>query len=140
MALKHTTNTSQTPLIAEFRWNTDDTMKNTAGIEQSLGASGDFVVVRLPAGSVVIGGHLRTESAVTATTYSITLGDEDTTNRYMAKTDKKPAASTALTATGFVNTGGLDVVMNVDADTITVHGTLVLRVEYVIDKRVNEVS
>lgn len=143
MAKLIATRTAQYPLVAEFTFNFDDTMVNTAGNTVDFGkvnlggAAGSFVVIPLPVGAVVIGGDLTVETAFDTAGFDVTVGDTASANRYLASTDVKATGRTALVPTGYRGAGE-NVVLGFSSDDVCTAGKATLRVEYVIASRSNE--
>jgi hypothetical protein len=134
---------AQTVLSAEFVFDVLDTMVDVASVEKSfalVAAPGVFDITSLPAGAVVCGGEVVTETAVTGSTaYNVEIGDATTDNRYLASTDKTSAARTALVPTGFVSTGeALRLTVTPTVADATA-GRIAVRVEYTIQDRMGEV-
>lgn len=139
--------TAQYPLVQEFTLNFSDTMVDTSGVTRDFGslAGGSsaatvytFKVGKLPINAVVIGGEWVTETAFDTAGYDVTVGDTAVTNRYLASTDVKAAARTALTPTGFRGAGE-DLVITVSTDDACTTGKATLRVQFVIKDRQNEI-
>jgi hypothetical protein len=96
--------------------------------------------VALPPNSEVTGGALIVDTAWdTGTTAALDIGDSTTAARYGSAIDLKTAARTALTLTGYLNTGGLDVkIKPALVGTAATAGAARLLVEYIIKDRGNE--
>jgi hypothetical protein len=145
MALKKPARTAQRPLVAEFTWNFDDTMVNTAGNTVDFGkvnaggAAGKFDVINLPVGAVVVGGSLTVETAFDTAGYDVTVGDSGSENRYLTSTDVKATGLTALVPTGYRGTGQ-NIRITMSSDDVCTTGKATLRVEYVIGGRATEVN
>lgn len=137
--------TAQYPLVAEFTFNFDDTMVNTAGATVDFGkvnlggAAGSFVVIPLPPGAVVVGGELVTSTAFDTAGFDVKVGDADDDDRYLASTDAKAAGRVALVPTGYAGTGQ-NVVLNFSSDDACTAGKMTLRVMYVVGGRTSEVQ
>ena len=135
---------AQWPLVAEFTFNFDDTMKDVTGAEKDFGVSNIaatvFEVIPLPANAIVIGGEVVTEAAFDAATYTVTVGDAGDADRYLAATDAKGAGRIALTLSGYVTATGENVRISVDAADVCTTGKMTVRVMYVIRGRGNEVQ
>jgi hypothetical protein len=121
----------------EFTFNIVDTMINTSGVSDGFAtvAAHVFDVAPMPINSVVVGGSLVTDTAVTGSTaYNVTVGDAGSAARYLGTTDKTTAASTALVPTGFRTavTTGIRLTVTPTVATSTA-GKLTLRVLYVTD-------
>lgn len=150
MATLIATRTAQRPLIAEFTFNFDDRMVPISGgtaiagtTEVDFGktniAATVFEVINLPRDSVVIGGEVVTETAFDTASYSVTVGDSGTADRYLAATDKKGTGRTALVPTGYRNASGLNLRVGVTNADVCTTGKMVVRVQYMIDGRADEV-
>ena len=144
MALLRKQSGVQNVLEAEFVWNWNDTMVdiNGATLDFKTNTSGIVAdVINLPPGAVVIGGDVTTETAVTGSTaYNVSVGDSASATRYLGVTDKTAAALTALVPTGYFGLGEqirLTVTPTIADSTA---GKVVLRVQYVLRNRANEVS
>ena len=136
---------SQDVRVAEFVANYNDTMVSTAGgtaVDFGLTnvTATSFDVIELPPNAVVIGGHLAVETAFDTASYAVVIGDSSSANRYHASADRKAAAVTALTVTGFRNTSGLPIRIGITNADVCTTGKFTLRVEYVIADRANEVA
>lgn len=144
MALKKATRTAQRPLVAEFTFSFDDTMVDKDGATKDFKTTGtSFVgdVINLPINSIVTGGEVVTETAVTGSTaYNISVGDSGSATRYLGATDKVSAGRTALVPTGYVNDGGLNLRLTV-APTVAdaTAGKVTVRVQYILRGKADEV-
>lgn len=133
----------QYPLSAEFVFNFDDTMVNTAGSSDGFStvASHVFDIIHLPYGAIVIGGDVVTETAIGGSTaYNISVGDSGSATRYLGATDRVTAGRTALVPTGYVSDGAairLTVAPTIAAATA---GKVRVRVDYVVQNRTNELQ
>jgi hypothetical protein len=144
MADLKTTRGAQWPLVAEFTFNFDDTMNNTAGVSKDFGkttvaATNSFDIINLPYGAVVIGGDLVTETVFDTAGLDIAVGDATTADRYLAATDVKAAGRTALVPTGYVSDGAA-LRISVQCDDACTTGKATVRVLYTIRNRTNEVQ
>lgn len=145
MALKKASRTAQRVLVADFTWNFDDTMVNSAGNTVDFGkvnlggAAGIFDVINLPRDAVVLGGELIVETAFDTAGYDVTVGDNAVADRYLASTDVKATGRTALVPTGYHNTGGKNLRVAFSSDDVCTTGKATLRVQYMIDGRAEEV-
>jgi hypothetical protein len=93
-------------------------------------------VIALPPNSEVTGGALIVD---TGTTAALDVGDSTTGTRYASAVDLKTAARTALTLTGYLNVGGLDILIKPAlVGTAATAGAARLLVEYIIKDRGNE--
>ena len=144
MSLLIESRTAQSPLVAEFNWNFDDTMVNDAGATVDFGltniAETTFVVIPLPPGSVVTGGSLTRSVAFDTAGYAITVGDTADEDEYLTTGDLKAVGTTALVPTGLVNTTGLNIVMNITNTDVCTTGSAKLVVEYIVEDRSCEVQ
>ena len=97
--------------------------------------------IKLPINSVVTGGYLIVDTAWdTGTTATLKVGDTSDDDRYTSSAiNLKSAAATALTITGYKNTGGLNInILPALAGTATTAGAARLIVKYVISGRAME--
>ena len=134
---------AQYPLVAEFTFNFDDTMRDINGVEKDFGKTEthDIVVdaLNLPEGAVVVGGEVVVESAyVGPTVATVSVGDATSATRYANAVDMKSAARTALTLTGFRTTQNVRLTLNTTVAAATA-GKATVRVMFVIPDRTNEV-
>ena len=132
---------AQWPLVAEFTFNFDDTMVDTAGVLKDFKTVGSTVVdaINLPADAIVIGGEVVTETAVTGSTaYNVSVGDSGSATRYLSATDRVSAGRTALVPTGYVGTGEQIRVTVAPTVAAATAGKVTVRVQYVIRNRVTE--
>ena len=144
MAEQKITRGAQYPLVAEFTFNFDDTMVNTAGASKDFGKTtvaetNSFDVINLPYGAVVIGGDVVTETLFDTAGLDIAVGDSTTANRYLAATDVKAAGRVALVPTGYVSDGAA-IRISVQSDDVCTSGKATIRVLYTIRSRINEVQ
>ena len=143
MAKLNATRGAQYPLVSEFTFNFDDTMVDINGVTKTFGAVfGDAIVcqpINLPEGAVIIGGELVVETAgVGPTVYTVALGDSASATRYLAATDLKTAARTALLLTGYRATENLRLTINSTVANATA-GKATVRVLYTIKDKINEI-
>lgn len=137
--------TAQTVLEAEFVFNFDDTMVNTAGNEVDFGktnlggAAGIFEVIPLPINATIVGGEVVTETAFDTAGFDVTVGDSGTANRYLASTDLKATGRAALVPTGYRGNGE-DLRLAFSSDDVCTTGKMTVRVQYVVKDRVSEVT
>ena len=144
MALLTSARTAQSPLVASFTFNFDDTMVPVGG-----GAAVDFgatnvaattvMVIPLPPGSTVTGGSVDTSTAFTVG-MAISVGDATVPTRYGSALAAGDAGSEALVPTGYLNVSGENVQITFDAVSAQSAGTCTVRVEYVVDGRACEVQ
>lgn len=131
---------AQYPLMAEFTFNFNDTIKATDGVVKALNAALVADLIELPQGAVVVGGEIVVETADSAsTTYTLSLGDSASATRYANAVSLKSAARTALTLTGFRATEPIRATVAVSGSAPTA-GKVTVRVLFTIAGRVNEVS
>lgn len=130
--------TAQQVMEAEFTFNFDDTMQNTAGTVTDFGLANisatSVDIINLPPRATIIGGEVVTETAFDAATYNITVGDVDVANRYLGTTDRKGTGRTALVPTGYRTTGKPVRLAFTAADVCTA-GKMTVRVQYVVQGR-----
>ena len=131
---------AQYPLMAEFTFNFNDTIKATDGVVKALNAALVADMIELPMGAVVVGGEVVVETAdATSTTYTLSLGDAASATRYANAVSLKSAARTALTLTGFRATEPIRATVAVTGSAPTA-GKVTVRVLFTIAGRINEVS
>lgn len=145
MALKIASRTAQWPLVAEFKFNFDDTMVNSVGNTVDFGktnaggAAGIFEIIPLPTGAVVLSGEVVTETAFDTAGFDITVGDSLTADRYLTSTDAKGAARVALVPTGYRSLGN-NIRLAFSSDDVCTQGVMTVRITYIIENRSNEVQ
>ena len=145
MSLLIAARTAQSPLVAEFNFNFDDTMVPAAG-----GAAVDFgltntiattfMVIPLPPNSTVVGGSIDRNEAFDAATYTISVGDASAAARYLAATDVKAVGSTPLVPTGYLNEAGENIEIVLTCADVCTTGKGTIRVEYIVRDRACEVQ
>ena len=131
----------QYPLVAEFTFNFDDTMVDTAGAAKDFKTVGSTVVdaINLPTGAIVTGGEVVTEKAVTGSTaYNVSVGDSGSATRYLGATDRVSAGRTALVPTGYVGNGEQIRVTVAPTVAAATAGKVTVRVQYIVRNRINE--
>lgn len=143
MAELKASRTGQYLMVAEFKWNFNDEMVDSAGATIDFGASDvagfhAFDVINLPRDSVVVGGDVVGETTFDTAGYDIKVGDSASDDRYLTSTDLKTAARTPLVPTGYRNTGALPIRVSVQSDDACTAGVMTLRVFYTIENRANE--
>lgn len=140
-----TTRGAQYPLVAEFTFNFDDTMVNTAGNSVNFGASnlggaaGSFDIINLPPNAVVIGGDISTDIAFDTAGFDVIVGDSVDTDRYHATADLKGLGRVPLLVTGYLGVGN-KIRLNFTSDDVCTTGRMTVRVEYLVRGRVQEVQ
>lgn len=139
--------TAQYPLIAEFKFNFDDTaLDSVTGALKTFGAVfGDQIVfdgIPLPVGAVVVGGELIVDTAgVGPTAYTASVGQAGTPAGLLAATSLLAAGRTALTGLGTGHVGGANVRLTIASTVANASaGKFRLRVAYTIDGRSNEIQ
>lgn len=136
---------AQKPLVAEFEFNFNDTMDDVNGVNKDFGATmavltvHSFDIIKLPVNSVITGGSVVVKTAFDTAGYDVVVGDSASANRYLASADLKAAGITALVPTGYVN-AGLPLRIGVSTDDACTTGKMLVRIEYVIEGRADEVS
>ena len=132
---------SQYPLVAEFTFNFDDTMVDTAGALKDFKTVGSTVVdaINLPTGAIILDGEVVTETAVSGSTaYNISVGDSANATRYLGATNRVAAGRTALVPTGYVGLGEQLRVTVVPTVADATAGKVTVRITYMVRNRVNE--
>ncbi|MDR0362498.1 MAG: hypothetical protein LBJ46_07445 [Planctomycetota bacterium] len=130
---------AQWPLVSEFSFRFDDTIEATDGVVKPLGGPIVADVINLPEGAVVIGGELVVEVPdATATTWTMSLGDSASANRYGSAVSLKAAGRTALTLTGYRVSENLRATIAQTGSAPTA-GQVTVRVMFVMPGRANEV-
>lgn len=145
MALKTATRGAQRVQSAQFTVNFNDTMVDVNGVTKSFGSTftdaGTFEVVKMPVGAVIVGGELIVETAgVGPTAYTMSVGTSASATNILAATTLLATGRTALTGLGLLSNDGLNIRVTI-ASTVAnaTAGKFRLRVEYVIDGKVDEV-
>lgn len=141
MAKLNATRGLQYPLVAEFTFNFDDTMVDTADVLKDFKTVGTTVVdaINMPNGAVVMGGEVVTETAISGSTaYNVSVGDSGSATRYLGVTDRVAAGRTALVPTGYVGAGEQIRVTVTPTVAAATAGKVTVRVMYIIRNRVNE--
>lgn len=144
MALLTKTRAAQYPLVQEFVFNFNDTMVDNVGATKDFKTVGTpvFKVLSLPVGAVALGGHLIVETAYAGpTAATVSVGDSGSATRFLAATDLKAAASTALAipVTGLGSGSDVLLTFNLTVADATA-GRARVRIMYTIDGRGNEVQ
>jgi len=143
MSLLKAARTSQNLMIAEFKWNFDDTIVNTSGATVDFGKVSLAIVadvINLPPNSVVVGGEVIIETAFDTAGYDIKVGDAVDDDEYLASTDLKATGRTALVPTGYRNVAGNAIRLTIASDDVCTTGVATLRVQYMVSGRANEVQ
>lgn len=141
MAKLNAARVAQYPLVAEFTFNFNDTIKATDGVVKAFNAASLVAdLIDLPMGAVLIGGEVVVEVADSvSTTWTLSLGDAASATRYANAVSLKTAARTALTLTGFRATKPIRATLAATGSAPT-GGKVTVRVMYVITGRANEVN
>lgn len=146
MALIQATRGAQPVMSAEFDFSFNDTMKDVNGVTKTFGSvytdAGVFDAINLPLGAVVVGGELIVETAgVGPTAYTAAIGHSGNATAFLAATDLKTAARTALTGLGLQANDGKNVRVTIASTVANASaGKFRVRVNYTIDGRVTEVN
>ena len=143
MSLLIASRTAQSPLVAEFTFNFDDTMVNTSGATVDFGetnlAATTVMIIPLPPGATVTGGAVSTTEIFDSATIAVTVGDADSAARYLTAADISAVGTIPLVHTGYAGTGqNIELVFTV-ADVCTT-GTATVSVEYTVADRSCEVQ
>jgi hypothetical protein len=135
---------AQYPLVAEFTFDiaAADAMKNISGVlTEFKAAAGVFDAINLPGNATVIGGELVVEVVSNDTgTATLAVGDSALATRYLAATNLKALARTALVPTGFRGAGENIRLTLANANGNATTGKATVRVMYTIQGRGNEVQ
>jgi hypothetical protein len=142
MATKLATRGAQRVLSAEFIFNITDVMLSTSGVSTAFSAAaGIFDVIKLPQYAYVVGGDMVVETASNdSSTATLKVGDDADDDRYLTATSIKSAARTALTLTGYVTDGSPIRITLANAGGDATAGKVRIRVEYVIQNKMDEVQ
>lgn len=132
---------AQYPLVQTFEFTITDEMVDTAGAETAFSAAaGIFDVIKLPRNAQVTGGDMTVVTVSNdSSTATIKIGDATDDDRYLAATNIKAAARTALTLTGYRHATGENVritLANAGGDATA--GLVRITVQYIIKDRANE--
>lgn len=145
MANLTATRGAQEVLNASFVFNFDDQMVPVSGGTAIAGTTRvdfgktniiatAFDIINLPLDAVIISGELTVETAFDTASYAVIIGDSASTNRYLSTADRKAAARTALTPTGYRSLGEPLRITITNADVCTT-GKATVRIQYVIHNR-----
>ena len=140
MATLKSSRQAQYSQIADFKFTMADAMTDTSSTLTNFKAvAGVFEPIPLPNAATLIAGEMIVEVASDDTGIAtISIGDSISATRYLAATTIKTVGRTALTLTGYRGTGeNLRVTLSNASGNATV-GTVTIRVDYVIDKRMHE--
>lgn len=139
--------TAQYPLIAEFRFNFNDTAIDavTGALKTFGSAFADGIVfdaLPLPYGAVITSGELIVEVAgVGPTAYTVALGSVASATDVLAATDLKTVGRTPLTGLGLAHNAGGNIRMTISSSVANATaGKFRLRVGYTVDNRSNEIQ
>ena len=146
MPLIQATRGAQPVMSAEAVFSFNDTMRDINGVLKTFGSNfndaGVFDAINLPLGAVVVGGELIVETAgVGPTAYTAAIGHSGNATAFLAATDLKTAARTALTGLGLAANDGKNLRITI-ASTVAnaTAGKFRVRVNYTIDGRITEVN
>lgn len=141
MAKLNAARVAQYPLVAEFTFNFNDTIKATDGVVKAFNAASLVAdIVDLPMGAVVIGGEVVVEVADSvSTTWTLSLGDAASATRHANAVSLKSAGRTSLTLTGYRGSETIRATLAATG-TAPTGGKVTVRVMYVITGRANEVN
>jgi hypothetical protein len=135
-------NGRQWPLLAEVVLDIGaDSILNTAGVMTALAAGGALLsdLFPFPPNSQLIAGALVVEVASNSgTTHTVSVGDSASAARYLAATDLKTVARTALTPTGYRGTGEDIRLTFAQGGTLPTAGRFTLHFQYYVVDRANE--
>lgn len=106
----------------------------TLGTGNDIGVQGTYAAVDVPAGAIVVGGHINVSDATTATV-DINVGDGGVVDRYAGNVDAGATGLTALTITGFKYTTPDTIDLLVDVADPAAAGQVELVVMYIVDGR-----
>ena len=150
MALLIAARTAQSPLVAEFTFNFNDTMVDVNGVTKTFGSTytdnGTFEVIPMPPGAIVTGGELIVETAGAGgggAAYTCSVGTSASATALLAATALNAAGRTALTAANLgynanINAGGnIRITMAATTAAVTA-GKVRVRVEYTVDRRATD--
>jgi hypothetical protein len=131
---------AQTPMLATFTFNLTDTFVMTDGVSKAFSVAAPVAdVIPLPPNAVVIGGEVVVETVSNdSSTATIAVGDSASATRYLAATNIKAAARTALTLTGFRGTGQDVRITLANAGADATAGKVTVRVLFEIQDRTTE--
>lgn len=148
MALLKATRTAQYPQVAEFVFNFNDTMVDVNGVTKTFGSvfgdAGNFEVIPLPLGAVVIGGEVIVETqGVGPTAYTVNVGTPTSATAYASAVDLKGATGTGtaftLTTTRLASNSGQNIRIAITSTVANATaGKFRIRVMYTIDNRAQE--
>ena len=144
MSLLTASRTAQSPLVADFTFNFDDTMVDTSGATNDFGetniAETTVMIIPLPPGATVTGGSVTTSTAFDTAGYLVEIGDATTADRYLGSTEKFALGVTALVPTGYVHESGENIELQFTNTDVCTTGVMTVRVEYVVAGRSCEVQ
>lgn len=134
----------QYPLMAEFTFLLTDTFTMTDGVTRAFGAAGAATiadVIGLPPNATLVGGELVVETASNDSgTATVSVGDSGSATRYLAATNLKAAARTALVPTGYRGNGEDLRLTFANAGGGATAGKVTVRALYTVQGRTNEVQ
>ncbi len=142
MSLLIASRTAQSPLVAEFSFNFDDTMVDTSGDTGDFGAASTgatVMIIPLPPGAQVTGGSITRSVAFDTAGFDVTIGDTTDPDRYLGTGDLKGLGTTVLVPTGYVGVGE-NIVLVWASDDVCTTGAAKVVVEYIVANRSCEVQ
>lgn len=145
MALKMAARGVQRLQCSEFIGSFNDTVVDVNGVQKSLGSVfGDMAVFetnKLPVGAVIEGGSLIVETAGAGpAAYTLALGIRSNPTAFLAATDLKTPARTAIGGLGLTANAGDNVIATINSTTANATaGKFRVRIMFTIDNKADEV-
>jgi hypothetical protein len=143
MSLLIASRTAQSPLVADFTFNFNDTMADTSGNVADFGetnlAATTVMIIPLPPGATVTGGAVSTTEIFDSATVAVTLGDSGDAARYLTSASIAAVGSIALVPTGYAGIGE-NVEMTFTVADVCTTGSATVSVEYTVADRSCEVQ
>jgi hypothetical protein len=134
-------------LAQVFAFNFDDTMVAKDGTTQDFGAASItaaniFIIGWLPLGARVVGGSFERIVAFDTASYTVTIGDHEDVDRYLASADLKALGTSALLTLAEATTARATtpVEMSITNADVCTTGQGRVTILYVIDGKANEVA
>jgi hypothetical protein len=144
MSLLIASRTAQSPLVADFTFNFDDTMVNTSGATVDFGltnlAATTVMIIPLPPGATVTGGAVSTTEIFDSATIAVTVGDATTAARYLTAADVSAVGTIPLVPTGYLGVAGENIELVFTVADVCTTGTATVSVEYTVAARSCEVQ
>lgn len=143
MAILTKTRGSQYPLTAVFEFTITDEMVGPTGFTKTFNETSAVLdVINLPQGAIIVGGDMTVLTVSNDSgTATISIGDPNIPAKYLAATNIKALARTALIITGYEIATGDNVritMANQNGDATA--GKVRITVSYIVKNRVNEVQ